>query len=80
MSKKPLSNYTDAEIFAMVAQREFHPFDSKDWDSFAGVSADKPLISYGDEVTIIVDGSELVLVDNEGEQELSFCLTYRYRF
>lgn len=79
MSKKPLSNYTDAEIFAMVAQREFHPFDSKDWDSFAGAASNNPLVAYGDEVTLIIDGAELVLVDNDGAQEISFSLTSMYR-
>lgn len=79
MLKKPLSNYTDAEIFAMVAQREFHPFDSRDWSAFSGVTSTNPLVAYGDDVTLIIDGSELVLVDNEGAQELSFSLTSMYR-
>ena len=68
-----------SKALALVAGRNFRPFDSNDYDSFAGVDAPNPLISYPDEIgqkyIVIIAGTIVSFIDSDGDEyrcELSY--------
>jgi hypothetical protein len=53
---------TQAELFTVMAQTQFKPFDKMDWDAFAGCETKNPLIGYYNDFTIVIDGEMINIV------------------
>lgn len=56
---------TETELFSVMAQTEFKPFDRYDWDAFAGCETKNPLIGYYNDFTIVIDGGLVNIVHSE---------------
>jgi hypothetical protein len=56
------------EAFALVSRARFEPFTKGDWDAFCGCQSAKPQIAQVDELTLILDGAYLSVVDAEGDE------------
>jgi hypothetical protein len=59
---------TAIEILRLVATTEFRPFTKTDWMGFAGCESEEPMIGQVGDLTIVVDGELIVVVDEDGEQ------------
>jgi hypothetical protein len=56
---------TKTELFSVMAQTTFKPFDKMDWDAFAGCESKNPLIGYYGDFTIVIDGGLINIVHSE---------------
>ena len=57
---------TQTELFSIIAQTEFKPFDEFDWMAFAGCESKNPLIGYYNEnFSIVIDGDMVNIVHAE---------------
>ena len=79
--KKELHQYSDKEIFLLVAGSTFVPFSHHDYESFSGVTSQDPMICYRTnlDLILIIDDGKLVLVDTEMTKELELSLVASYR-
>lgn len=50
----------------LIAQTTFHPFTNADYQSFAGVESDNPMIGETGNYVIIIDGVVVQFNDVEG--------------
>jgi len=64
---------TEALVLRLAATHMFRSFDDADWNAYAGCSSKDPLICERDNFVMILDGSTLSYITNEGEQ-LKFVL------
>jgi len=82
--KKELHQYSDKEIFLLVAGSTFVPFSHHDYESFSGVTSQDPMICYRidleSDLILIIDDGKLVLVDPEMTDEIELSLVASYRF
>ena len=67
------------EALELIIATEFNAFTKEDHYSFGGIESANPKIGYNKSLglTLIIDGSELVIFDEEGD-EISFKLVYRF--
>ena len=56
-------NVTQALLW--VARTEFAPFDDSDYEGFAGVESENPLIGYTPDYIIVIDGETIFVQSNE---------------
>lgn len=65
-----MAELTLADALALVATKQFRPFERCEFDMFGGVESDLPLIHWADEAdetyTIIIDGNKIQLIDSDG--------------
>ncbi len=61
----------------LIAQTTFHPFTKADYQIFAGVESDNPMIGETDKYVIIIDGVVAHFNDDEGNF-VAFYLTREY--
>jgi len=57
---------TEAQVLLLVATSTFEPFDKYDYDNFAGVMSDNPMICNTDTYVLVLDGSKISYVDGDG--------------
>jgi len=62
------------EALVLVAKAQFRPFDKSDYDSFAGVQSPNPYVGEYEDYLIIIDGSEIQVMDQDGNHCYSFTL------
>ena len=58
----------------MVAKTEFRPFNEIDYDSFAGVTSDNPMVGEYEDYVIVIDGDVIQITDYEIGSLYSFTL------
>ena len=51
----------------LIAQTKFHPFTNADYQIFAGVESDNPMIGETDNYNIIIDGVVVQFNDGNGD-------------
>ena len=56
-------------VLALVAQTEFAPFTETDFSCYAGVESANPLIGQAHELTVIIDGATVSLINEYGEEQ-----------
>lgn len=56
---------TKAELFLVMAQTKFEPFNEGDWFCFAGCETKNPLIGYYNDFTLVIDGGLLNIVHSD---------------
>jgi len=61
----------------LIAQTKFFPLSEADYQSFAGVESDNPMIGETDKYVIIIDGVVAHFNDDEGNF-VAFYLTREY--
>jgi hypothetical protein len=59
---------TESQVLRLVATSTFEPFDKYDFDSFAGVLSDNPMICNTETYVLVLDGSRISYVDGDGEE------------
>jgi hypothetical protein len=52
------------DVLMLVATLKFEPFTKSDYMAFSGVTSEHPMIAYTDDLTIIVDGEEIEVIDS----------------
>lgn len=58
-----------AQVLALIARTNFSGFTTLDFDSFAGVESANPLIGQAHELTVIIDGATVSLINEYGEEQ-----------
>ncbi len=65
---------TAADALGLLVSVELCPFTDHDWSAFAGCTSKEPFIGESDEWIVVVDGSDLIIVDTEAEVEWKYSL------
>ena len=59
---------TQSQVLRLVATSTFQSFDKYDFDSFAGVLSDNPMICNTDKFVLILDGSTISYINGDDEE------------
>ena len=59
---------TEALVLRLAATHMFRSFDDLDWSAYAGCMSKDPLICERDGFVMIIDGSTLAYIGNDGFQ------------
>ncbi len=58
---------TQADVLRLVATSPFRKFIKLDYECFAGVESDNPMISENDEFVLVLDGNVVSYFDYDGD-------------
>ena len=68
-----MKEFTQAEALALIATLNFRPFTQADWDGFSGCETASPLIHYGEEFIVVIDGANVDFMSaGEGDDYVQF--------
>ena len=65
---------TLVEALGLIATLSFRPFDRNDYDCFAGVRTENPMIASNDEFVVVVDGGVVEFTSMNGHINQQFRL------
>ena len=64
------------DALMLIATTKFEPFRKKDYMAFSGVTSAHPMIGHTEDVTIIIDGDRVEIIDSvEGFQVITAVLS-----
>ena len=58
---------TTFEVLKIIAETEFRPFDSVDWDAFSGCETANPIIGEYENMAVVIDGDNVLLLEKNDE-------------